>query len=52
MIALLEIMIQFNPISYTVTEGGSTQLIIEKIGTAEQPVTVSISTQEGIANSQ
>ena len=45
------ISIQFNPIFYTVVEGGSTQLIIEKIGTADEAVTVTLSTQEGTADS-
>jgi len=46
------ISIQFNPTSYTVVEGGSTQLIIEKIGTADEAVTVTLSTQEGTADSR
>ena len=49
--SVLEIIVQFNPTSYTVTEGGSTQLVVQKIGTAEQSVTVTLSTQEGTADS-
>ena len=44
-----EIFIRFNPTSYTVTEGGSVQLILQKVNTTEQAVTVVISTQEGTA---
>ena len=46
-----DITIQFNPTSYTVTESGTTELIIQKIGTAEGPVTVNLSTQIGTADS-
>lgn len=49
---LAVVIVQFNPISYTVTEGGSTQLIIQKIGKTEHPVTISVSTQEGTASSK
>lgn len=48
---LVEITIQFNPIVYTVTESGSVDLIIEKIGSAEEPVTVNLLTQPGTASS-
>jgi hypothetical protein len=47
----IEIVIQFNPSFYTVTESGSTELVIEKIGTSEEPVTVSLTTQTGTATS-
>lgn len=44
-----EIVIRFNPTSYTVTEGGSVQLILQKINTTEQSVTVLLATQQGTA---
>ena len=42
-------MIQFDPATYSVTEGGSTMLRIVKIGNADIPVTVNISTVAGTA---
>lgn len=48
---LSEILINFNPISYIVTESGSTELVIQKIGTAEENVTVNLSTLPGTASS-
>ena len=48
----VEIFIHFNPTSYTVTEGGATELVIEKVGTSEVPVTVTLSTHTGSASSE
>ena len=42
-------MIQFDPVTYSVTEGGSTMLRIVKIGNADIPVSVDISTVVGTA---
>jgi len=42
-------VIQFDPVTYTVTEGGSTMLRIVKIGNATIPISVNISTVEGTA---
>jgi len=42
-------VIQFDPVTYSVTEGGSTMLRIVKIGNADNPVSVSISTVAGTA---
>lgn len=47
-----EITIQFNPTSLTVKESGSVELVIEKIGLSEEPVSVSLSTQPGSAGSE
>ena len=49
---LSEIVIQFNPTSLTVTEGGSVEAVIQKIGTSEVPVSVTLSTATGTADSQ
>ena len=48
---LAVISVQFSPTSYSVAEGGSVQLVVQKIGTADEEVTVTISTQEGTAGS-
>ena len=45
------VSVQFNPTFYTVAEGGSVQLVVQKIGTADEAVTVTLSTQEGTADS-
>jgi len=42
-------MIQFDPVTYTVTEGGSTMLRIVRVGNADVPVSVNISTVLGTA---
>ena len=42
-------MIQFDPVTYSVTEGGSTMLRIVKVGNADIPVSVNISTVVGTA---
>ena len=42
-------MIQFEPTGYMVAEGGSTRLRIVKIGAADVPVSVSLSTVAGSA---
>ena len=42
-------MIQFEPTGYMVAEGGSTMLRIVKIGAADVPVSVSLSTVAGSA---
>ena len=46
-----DILIQFSPTSYSVAEGGSVQLVVQKIGTADEAVTVTLSTQWGSADS-
>jgi len=42
-------VIQFDPVTYSVTEGGSTMLRIVRIGNADIPVSVNISTVAGTA---
>lgn len=48
----LDIFIRFNPTSYTMTEDSFLDLVIEKVGVAEEPVTVTVSTQQGTADSK
>ena len=48
----LDIVIQFDPTTLTVTEGGLVEAVIKKIGTSEAPVTVTLSTMTGTADSQ
>ena len=45
----LAVMIDFNPTSYTVVEGGVAMLRIVKIGDADYPVSVDLSTVDGSA---
>ena len=47
-----EISVQFDPTSYTVTEGGDIELVVTKVGDAEEEVTVTLSTQDGTAGSK
>ena len=42
-------MIIFDPVTYTVTEGSSTMLRIVRVGDADIPVSVSVSTVVGTA---
>ena len=41
------VVIQFDPVTYTVPEGGSTMLRIARVGNADIPVFVTISTVVG-----
>ena len=41
------VLIQFDPVTYTVPEGGSTMLRIARVGNADIPVFVTISTVVG-----
>ena len=41
--------IRFNPTTYTVQEGNSVELIIERVGDAEVPVVARVSTSDGSA---
>ena len=43
------VTINFDPVTYTVTEGGSTMLRIVRVGDADIPVSVSVSTVVGTA---
>ena len=43
----LAVSVGFNPTEYTVLEGGSVQLTIERTGDAEEPVVVSVTTNDG-----
>ena len=43
------VVIQFDPTGYMVAEGGSTMLRVVKIGLADVPVSVSLSTVAGTA---
>ena len=47
-----EISVQFNPTSYTVTEGGNIDLVVTKSGEADEEVTVTLTTQDGTAGSK
>ena len=47
-----EISVQFNPTSYTVAEGGNIELVVTKTGTADEEVTVTLTTQDGSAGSK
>lgn len=48
----VDIFIRFNQTSYTMTEGSFLDLMIEKVGVAEDPVAVTVSTQQGTADSK
>lgn len=48
----LEIFIKFNATSYSVGEGGIVHLVILKVGIGEESVTVTLSTQQGTADSK
>ena len=43
------VVINFDPVTYAVTEGGSTMLRIVRVGDADIPVSVSVSTVVGTA---
>ena len=43
------VVIQFDPVTYTVPEGGSTMLRIVRVGNADIPVSVTISAIVGTA---
>ena len=45
-------MIQFDPVTYTVTEGGSTMLRIVRVGDADIPVSANVSTLVGTAGNR
>ena len=47
-----EIVVQFNPTSLSVIEGGYVEAVIQKIGISEVPVTATLSTVTGTADSQ
>ena len=44
--------IRVDSTSLTVTEGGSVEVVIEKVGETEEPVTIIITTHSGSADSQ
>ena len=48
----VEIYIRVDSTSLTVTEGGSVEVVIEKVGETEEPVTIIITTHSGSADSQ
>ena len=48
----VEIDIRVDSTSLTVTEGGSVEVVIEKVGETEEPVTIIITTHSGSADSQ
>ena len=43
----LAVSVGFDPTEYTLLEGGSVQLTIERTGEAEDPVVVSVTTSNG-----
>ena len=45
----LAVFVGFNPTEYMVVEGGSIQLTIERIGDAQEPVAVLVTTTDGTA---
>ena len=49
MIVFLAVSVRFNPTQYTVVEGGSVQLTIERIGDAQEPFVVLVTTTDGTA---
>ena len=44
-----DVVVQFDPTGYMVAEGGSTRLRVVKVGAADVPVSVSLSTVVGTA---
>ena len=48
----VEIDIRVDSTSLTVTEGGLVEVVIEKVGETEEPVTIIITTHSGSADSQ